>query len=73
MSNYIQACYYLLTWEYVRLVSLLTDSVLGNVGLELPCVVVVIVSTRHFFDELGNLYVDNLIFLSDFQSILLLL
>ena len=55
------------------LVSLLTDSVLSDVCLELPRVVVVIVSTRSFLDKLRNLHVDYLVFLGNLQSILLFL
>jgi len=49
----------------------LTDSVLGNVALELARVVVVVIAPGHLFDKLGDLDVDNLVLLCNANGILL--
>ena len=57
----------------VEICEVLTNSVLGDVALELAGVVVVIVPSCHFFDQLRHLNVHDLIFLSDTKGVLLLL
>ena len=51
----------------------LTDAILSDVALELASVVVIVVAPCHFFDQLGDLNVDNLVLLSDAECVLFLL
>ena len=60
----------LLTRSYCML---LTYAVLSNVTLQLSCIVIVSISSHNFFDQLGHLHVDELVFLGDLKSIFFLL
>lgn len=49
------------------------DAILSDVALELASVVVIVVAPCHFFDQLGDLNVDNLVLLGDAECVLFLL
>ncbi len=51
----------------------LTDSILSDVALELARIIIVIVTSSDLLNQLLHLNIDNLVFLSNVESILLFL
>ncbi len=49
----------------------LTDSILSDVALKLARIIIVIIASCDFFNQLLHLNIDDLVFFSDVESILL--